>query len=270
MKLAITSDLHLPITPLTPIVHLANQVAEYQPDAFIVAGDVGESVPDWQRCLAALKSIVEAPLLVLAGNHDLWTRGVWPSQKLFEELLPEQTGKVGGIWLEGEAWVKDGVAVAGSIGWYDYSAIDPQFRDEPPEVIARRKREFNYDANGIDWKWTDPEFAGIVAKKLLATLDRLEADSSVRQIIVVTHVPLLDCQMCRKPHDPRWGFSNAYFGNLTLGQEVVKRRKVTRIISGHTHVGREGSVPAAGREIAARVIASEYGRPVWLELEPGN
>lgn len=266
MNLAITADLHLPITPLPRIVELARQVAHSRPDAFVVAGDVGESLPDWQRCLSTLKSLVEGPLLVLAGNHDLWTRGVWPSRRLFEELLPQETAKLGGTWLEGEAFVQDGVAVAGSIAWYDYSAIDGPYQREPPEIIARRKREYNHDAVAIDWPWTDPEFAALVGRKLLATLGRPEADPAVRQVVVVTHVPLLECQMCRKPHDRDWGFSNAYFGNLTLGRQVVERAKVSHIISGHTHVGREGGLNLGPRRVEARVLASEYGRPAWLKL----
>jgi 3',5'-cyclic AMP phosphodiesterase CpdA len=267
MKIAITSDLHLPITPITLIARLAEQVAAYRPDVFIVAGDVGESLPDWQRCLSTLKSIVDAPLLVLAGNHDLWTRNIWPSQKLFEELLPEQTAKVGGVWLEWAAFVRDGVGIVGSIAWYDYSAIDPVFQHEPPDQIGRHKRDFNYDAQGIDWRWTDPDFAGMVGDKLLARLDRLENDDAVKQIVVATHVPLLEAQMCRKPGNSSWGYSNAYFGNLTLGREVLHRGKVTHVISGHTHVGRQETIELDDRRIHTWVIPSEYGRPAWLKLE---
>jgi hypothetical protein len=50
-----------------------------------------------------------------------------------------------------------------------------------------------------------------------ATLDRLNRPA-VRRTVVVTHVPLLECQMSHKPGGIDWGFSNAYFSNLTLGR----------------------------------------------------
>ena len=42
MKLAITSDLHLPLTPVSAIIDLAAEVAAFGPDALVIAGDAGE------------------------------------------------------------------------------------------------------------------------------------------------------------------------------------------------------------------------------------
>src|SRR5262249_15411071 len=159
--------------------------------------------------------------------------------------------------LEGTSFVLNGVGVAGTIAWFDYSAADPLL-NLPAQVYAREKRHYNVDAVLIDWQWSDPDFAALVAGPFLEALDCLEVDPAVRQTVVVTHVPLLEGQMCRKPHDRDWGFSNAYSGNLTLGAEVVKRREVTHVISGHTHVPREAIVRIVdGQVIQARVIASD-------------
>jgi 3',5'-cyclic AMP phosphodiesterase CpdA len=266
VKLAVTSDLHLPITSSAAIAELAREIAAQEPDSLVVAGDVGESLADVRRCLSLLKQLVECPIWVLPGNHDLWARGA-SSRRLFEELLPQTVAEADCHWLEGKAFVLHGVGVAGTIAWYDYSAADPHVR-EPPRVFAENKRYFNMDANFIDWSWSDMEFAERVAGPFLAALDRLEADPAVRQTVVVTHVPLLECQMCRDSGNRDWAFSNAYFGNLTLGQKVLTRRKVTHVISGHTHVERAGRVPLPdGRVIDARVLASEYRSPVWVGLE---
>ena len=132
------------------------------------------------------------------------------------------------------------------------------------QTFADNKRFYNMDALLIDWQWTDPQFAELVAGPFLATLDRLEADAAVRQTVVVTHVPTLECQMCRNSGNPDWAFSNAYFGNLTLGDKILQRKKVTRIISGHTHVGLRGQATTPdGRIVEAQVLASHYGKPVW-------
>jgi Calcineurin-like phosphoesterase len=256
VKLAFTSDLHLPTTPRDVIAELARQIAGFAPDAVAVAGDIGESLADIQECLCIIKQAVTCPVLVVAGNHDLWSQEYRKNTKRrWRDELPEIVGKADCIWLEGESHIIQGVALAGSIAWYDYSAADPRFSELPAETFASNKRYYNPDAVLIEWSYSDPEFA------------RLVGESEVRQTIVFTHVPLLECQMCRKPQDEQWGFTNAYFGNLTLGEQVIQRKKVTHIISGHTRVGRHALVKLTdGRTIEARVLESHYGKPVWHRL----
>lgn len=266
MKLAVTSDLHLPITEAASIADLARDVEAFGPDALVVAGDVGESLADFRRCLELLKQFVSCPVWVVAGNHDLWVRQTGSSERLFTEELPLATVLAGCRWLEGEAFVIGGVAVAGSIAWYDYSAADPAVT-ATVEQFAKNKQYYNMDALMVAWGWTDVEFAARVGTALTATLDRLEADAAVKRTVVVTHVPLLECQMCRKPGNHDWGFSNAYFGNLALGRAVLQRRKVTHIVSGHTHIERHGHERTSdGRLVEAHVLASDYRKPAWLGL----
>jgi hypothetical protein len=52
--------------------------------------------------------------------------------------------------------------------------------------------------------WTDPEFAARVGQDFLGMLDRLEADAAVREVVVLTHVPVLHCQLLPWPdaHPP--------------------------------------------------------------------
>jgi predicted phosphohydrolase len=265
VKLAVTADLHLPITSSTAIAELAREVEAFAPDVLVVAGDVGESLANIEKCLSLVKQFVPCPVWVLPGNHDLWARDA-SSRRLWEELLPQTVEQADCHWLEGKAFVLHGVAVAGTIAWYDYSAVDPHIR-ESARTFAENKCYYNMDANYINWEWSDPQFAELVAVPFLAALDRLEADPAVRQTVVVTHVPLLECQMCRDSGNPDWAFSNAYFGNLTLGAKVLQRKKVTHVISGHTHVERKGQVQTEdGRRIEAQVIASHYGQPAWVGI----
>jgi hypothetical protein len=89
----------------------------------------------------------------------------------------------------------------------------------------------------------------------------------VRRVVVATHVPILDGQMHRDPSDARWAFSNAYFGNLTLGRKALQHRKVSHVISGHTHRGKQCVVERANAPaVAAHVLASDYEEPAWLGL----
>jgi predicted phosphodiesterase len=271
VKLAFTSDLHLPLTSAEVLTDFAEDIARQEPDVLAIAGDIGETALDPQGCvhvelcLNLFTSFLTCPVLVVAGNHDLWVLGKRrnASVRIWQTDLPAAVERAGCIWLEGQAHVVGNVALAGTIAWYDYSAADPTI-EASAATFAERKYEFNKDADRIDWPWTDLEFASMVAEPFLKTLDRLEADPAIRQTVVFTHVPLLECQMCRKPENRDWGFSNAYFGNLTLGAEVIQRRKVTHIVSGHTHVPRHALVKLTdGRTLDARVLNSQYGRPAW-------
>jgi hypothetical protein len=266
VKLAFTSDLHLPITKNEAITALGRTVQTFEPQAFIVAGDVGESLADLKRGLQLLREQVRCPIWVLAGNHDLWARPPYDSRQLWLKQVPATVRATDCQWLEGTSFVVDGVAFAGTIAWYDYSAADPSVRASALE-FAQQKFHYNADALRIDWEWSDPEFAERVCVPFVARLDHLESDPSVRHIVVVTHVPIVEEQMHRDPSDRRWAFSNAYFGNLTLGRKVVAYRKVSHIISGHTHCGKTAVVERPdGPPILVYVVPSDYEEPDCVAL----
>lgn len=219
MRIAVTSDLHLPKTPTEVIEGVAAEIAAFAPDAVVLAGDLGESSADFEPCLALFQRLA-CPVLVLAGNHDVFPDRS-SSRQLWQHVLPEAVRRLGFHWLEDGPLVRGSVAVAGTIAWYDYSAADPAVGASPRD-FAREKRYFSPD-NRIDWPWTDQEFAAQIGKDFLGVLDRLEADAAVRQVVVATHMPILDCQILPWPANPDWGFMRAYFGNLTLGKEVVRQ-----------------------------------------------
>jgi predicted MPP superfamily phosphohydrolase len=266
VKVAFTSDLHVPITKIERVSALVGEIAAFQPDALVVAGDLAETPRDLERCLQTLREGVSCPVCILAGNHDLWAHPPYDSQRLWKERLPDAVASAGCRWMEGAAFEIGGTAVVGTIAWYDYSAADPSIK-ATALAFAQQKMNFNADALRIDWSWSDPEFAVAVSKPFLSTLAGLEQDSDVKQIVVVTHVPVLEEQMCRKPDNPEWAFSSAYFGNLTLGRRVLEHTKVSHIVSGHTHVGRQARIERPGaRPVEAVVLASDYENPAWLGM----
>ena len=269
-KIVITSDLHLGITSAAVLRRLVSAIAAEEPALTVLAGDLGEGLPHIVECLK-LFAPLPGEVAVLAGNHDVWARANSSSQDLWERRLPEAVQAAGMLWLEGTVWQRDGVAVAGSLAWYDYSAADPAFLSSSPLFFAERKGYYNLDARYVDWPWSDPEFAARLGEGLCERLQGLEADPGVRSALVVSHVPLFEAQMCRKPHDPHWGLSNAYFGNLTLGQQVLKISKVRAVVSGHTHVGREGQVKRPGfpedHALVVSVLGSDYHAPVYSVIE---
>lgn len=269
-KIVITSDLHLGMTRISTIRELVNRIASEEPTLTVLAGDVGEGLPNFVECLKLFAQL-PGDVAVLAGNHDLWERTNYSSQDLWERYLPEAVRNAGMIWLEETVWQHQRVAVAGSLAWYDYSAADPTISRYSPDVFAAEKRNYNMDAAYVHLPWSDQEFARQLGDALCERLQKLEDDSDVSGVLVVSHMPLFEKQMYRKPHDFHWGFSNAYFGNLSLGQRVLKVSKVRAVISGHTHIGLNGQVrrPNApkGETVSVSVLASDYDMPVHTSID---
>ena len=268
-RVVVTSDLHLGITTEPELRALAEQIAAEQPDLTVLAGDIGEGLANIRACLRLFEHL-PGQVAVLMGNHDIWARG-HDSQALWDTLLPQAVRDAGMIWLEDATWVREGIAVAGSMAWYDYTGVDPAVRLHSTKWFASHKRRYNMDAFYVNWKRSDPEVAQMLSDALVERLRTLEDDPTVHGVLVVTHVPVFRIQMYYKPGDVRWGTSSAYFGNMTLGERILPLPKLRRVISGHTHVGREGMVERANLPpLPVWVIPSDYHKPVYLTVESSD
>src|SRR5206468_1614518 len=103
MRIAVTSDLHLPKTPASAIEELAAEVKAFTPDALVLAGDLGESSADFEPCLSFFRPLT-CPVLVLADNHDLFPDGV-STWRLWTQALPETVRRLGFHWLEDNPFI---------------------------------------------------------------------------------------------------------------------------------------------------------------------
>jgi 3',5'-cyclic AMP phosphodiesterase CpdA len=267
-RIIVTSDLHLGITSAEQIRAMVERIHAEQPALTVLAGDIGEPFEEFVACLDLFRGL-PGDVAVLAGNHDVWTTdGRHRSQDLFERLLPQAARDAGMLWLEDSVWQREGVAVVGSMAWYDYTAADPTLPPHTEEYWVELKKRFHPDARFIDWAWSDRELAARLGDGLVERVTRAEADPTVRGIAVVTHVPLFEQQMLRKPGDVRWGTTNAYFGNLTLGQRLRDVAKLRYVLSGHTHVGRDGRVERPPLDpLPVVVVPSDYGSPAYVSVD---
>lgn len=282
MLLAVTADLHYPKTSNYSLTHLVQAIERHRPDVVVLAGDLGDTSAYTSASVSFFRRL-PCPKLVLAGNHDLYpdtglidptapnlltsapqqTLGGTSSASLWQGELRRQIEAQDGIWLEDTVFVRSPVAIVGTIAWYDYSAADPEL-GYGPEVYAREKRFFSTD-DRINWPWSDLEFADRVSRDFLHRLDEVAARPDVGHIVVISHVPILEEQLVRRPGVKYWGFSNAYFGNLTLGRQVIQRDKVCLVVSGHTHYSRRRSFLAPnGRVVHAAVVGRRQRQPSFL------
>jgi hypothetical protein len=274
-KVVITSDLHLGITREDEITPLAEAIAVERPDLTVIAGDIGEGETCIRDCLALFKDL-PGEIAALGGNHDVWALSApWrpggpDSQTMWERILPDAVRDAGMRWLEVENWRAGGLAVAGSIAWYDYSGASEDIPPQTEEYWVELKRTFHPDAKFINWSWSDVDFATARGSELLARLAELEADPGVKSILLVTHVPIFREQLVIKADVPNWGYGNAFFGNVTLGAQARGLSKLRAVVSGHTHIAVKAATAHASGRLPVWVTASDFHRPSYVVYDAGT
>jgi len=263
LRIALTADLHYGITSGKAIISLTERIAAEDCDLVLIAGDIGEPDGNFRDALMFFESLT-IPRALVAGNHDLWAAD-YSSRYLWDDVLPYHAHNSGFVWLDTKNVICGPVGICGTIGWYDYSAKDPRLTDYDDERYAREKGQFNYDALKIDWSTTDQEFAAEVLAAFRTRINELQVNPDIKTIVVMTHVPPFEQQIIRKASDDfMWNVNNAYFGNLTLGRELLRYSKVQLVVSGHTHVGIDVCLPgpgAADHPVRVITIGSQYYSP---------
>jgi len=275
-RIVFSSDLHYDdeadLTPPSRVAELASGIAAVEPDALVIAGDLGHPFHNFSACLDTLVR-AGVPMGIIAGNHDVWKdpSGVPGSAELFDTMLPDAARARGVAWLERDTLVVGDTAIVGSLAWYDYSAVDPSLGLSGVQLVDLKKHATN-DSVWVDFPVSDPVMASRMKFRLLSRLEALEWDDSISRVVVVTHVPLFERQMRRRTDETSWTLLRAYFGNLTTGQAILPYSKVCALVSGHTHrqvIAAE--IPRPGLDpLLTYVVGSDYGEPATVTLELGD
>lgn len=274
MRIALTADLHfVKDSPReAPVKELAKAIKHHNPDILVIAGDIGESLQSLENVTACLKifSDVAEVRCALAGNHDLWCAPDSPlsSKSLWENELPTIARELQYYWLDTQNVVVGEIAIVGTYLHYDYSAQDVvgPTSSFSKEYFAVNKYKINNDGNFLIL--SDVEFSTAIANQFLARLQLAQNDPVVKTIIVVTHVPCLECLVTRKPQDFNWSVGTPYFANLSYEKHILACGKVEYVICGHTHkkircsVDR-GNMPA----VQAINIGGDYGAPELVVID---
>src|SRR4051812_1716011 len=131
LRIALTADLHHGTRHTAgnlATLELATHLYDNPPDVLIIAGDLGAG-DEFARCLDLFKGLTCLKALV-PGNPDVWvssTDARGDSLRLYQSLLPSLAAERGFHYLDHGPLLfpEFGLAIAGSMNWYDYSwAVD--------------------------------------------------------------------------------------------------------------------------------------------------
>ncbi|HEX5269243.1 MAG TPA: metallophosphoesterase [Gemmataceae bacterium] len=256
LRLAVTADLHWGIRPRGDEATrlLVSYLEAEPPDVLVLAGDVGAG-DDFGPCLALFDRLPSRKALV-PGNHDLWVRADDPrgdSLAVYRDHLPAVCAAHGFHYLDGGPLLLPdaGLALVGSINWYDYSwSLDALRLLYPGEEWRLRTKRFtrgrHNDANYVRWPVDDATFTAEVVAALGEQLR--SALAAVPRAIVVTHHPPYYGLTFPRPEPPAhldgllW---DAFSGNRAL-EDLLRRHEsqVAFAFCGHTHRARENGLGA--------------------------
>jgi 3',5'-cyclic AMP phosphodiesterase CpdA len=251
LRLAVTADLHWGHHRRgdEAALQLRDFLTVRPPDVLILGGDVG-TVHHFDECLALFAGLPCRKALV-PGNHDIWVeendvRG--DSLQVYQEHLPRVCAALGFHYLDhGPLLLPEaGLAVAGSINWYDYSWSVEQLRVLTPDWEERlRTKTFSRgrhnDGRFVRWPLDDVRFTAAAVAALGEHLET--ALGQVEHALVVTHHPPFYGLSFPRPQPPStldgllW---DAFTGNAAL--EALLARHADRVpfaFCGHTHRARE-------------------------------
>jgi 3',5'-cyclic AMP phosphodiesterase CpdA len=260
MRLAVTADLHWghrrgdEATLL-----LCDFLREKPPDVLVLAGDVG-TAQHFEECLGLFDRLSCRKALV-PGNHDIWVeeddaRG--DSLQVYHEHLPRLCAEHGFHYLDhGPLLLPEaGLALVGTMNWYDYSWSIDQLREQLPDWEWRlRHKTFSRgrhnDARFVRWPLDDVRFtAEVVAVfegQLAATLDL-----TPQAVVVTHHPPFYGLNFPRSEPPTEDGLLwDAFAGNAALEAVLVRYAdRVPFAFCGHTHRARANQLgPVRGYNI---------------------
>lgn len=241
MKMFFASDLHYGVHREgdAAVRSLADHVRTAdvdKDDLLVLVGDLATDDATLRSCLRLFAGFPGRKCAV-AGNHDVWVEREDSSWTRYRRL--STIFRAAGFHpLEDEPLVVDGVGLAGSMGWYDYS-----FRDKElgiPLSCYRAKtlpgaaEPIWNDARLVRWGMSDEDMARWQAERLERHMASLRGCREI--VLAIHHVPtkrLLFHPRCLVPYGTR--FANAFLGSERFG-EIALRHRAALVVNGHIHM----------------------------------
>jgi predicted phosphohydrolase len=256
LRLAWTADLHWGIRPAGDAATelLLEHLRAEPPDVLVLAGDIGAGGA-FATCLERFAPLPCRKALI-PGNHDLWVESDDPrgdSLQVYREWLPRLCAEYGFHYLDaGPLYLEEaGLALCGSVNWYDYSwSLETLKRRVPDWEERLRSKRFSRgrhnDARFIRWPLDDERFTALVVAALEQRIE--EALTRLERVIVTTHHPpfyALSFPRLLPPVTADGLLWDAFTGNRRLESYLESRaERIPFAFCGHTHRAREGRLSA--------------------------
>jgi Icc-related predicted phosphoesterase len=257
MRLLATADLHYNHAKSRASAdELIDQLNAAEADVLLLVGDAAVADGDaLEQCLTRIR--FAGPKLFVAGNHELWTHGP-DSERVFREELPRRVRALGWRWLQDEPFREGGVAIVGSLGWYDYSFAQASlgiprrfYQRKVSPGVAERLAEYadlverRDDVNPAAWeviaRWNDGRFVKLRQSddafldeqlaQLRAQLETLRELGTV--VAALHHLPFRE--LLPPSHNAQWDFAKAYLGSERIGRLLLEFPNVQHALCGHSH-----------------------------------
>ena len=268
MRILVTADLHYNIPrSRAPTRLLARRICASGGEALVLVGDTaGAETRPLVECLGLFDGFAGRKFLV-AGNHCLWCRPDEDSLHRYRDVLPAVAADAGFHLLDQAPALVGRTALAGSVGWYDYSFRDESLGIPEPfyraklspgaarylgghdDLLAAHSHELTDAHMGIGARWmdgqnvrlgvSDEQFLEMVAATLEEHL-REVSDRAERICVFLHHLPFAELVPPGRPAG--FAFAAAYMGAGRLGEVVKNCPKVTHVFCGHSHWPAEISV----------------------------
>lgn len=285
MRLLVTADLHFNHGRSRALAEqVISDMNAAGGDVMLVVGDTAAADgPALEECLSLFR--FAGPKLFVAGNHELWTTRP-DSYALFTDELPRRVRSLGWQWLQTDPFVRGGLAIVGSVGWYDYSfapdhlGIPRRFYEHKLSPgAAERFPEFEYlltpsddigpQSREVLARWNDGKFVKLQRSddafldELLAQLGgQLESARDCAAVLAaVHHVPFQE--LLPPFHSSQWDFARAYLGSGQIGQLLARFPNVRHVFCGHSHFPAEARIG----QIHARNIGSGYRSKTFCSID---
>lgn len=210
---------------------LASQMHAKKPDVLVISGDVAETNvhPSYLGECLDIYGNPHGHSIMVPGNHDVWcsNTNMEAEQKYIWNLetasrkgwtpLSDKPVEIGGIWF------------AGNMGWYDFRCC-PKFIGFPPAYYEKKRDWSDYGYMCLTDPAIESPMKSFCKLRMSEFKKCLGAVPPGHRPVVVTHIVGFKEML--------WGNneSTAYFGNLSIGSEVLKK-KALLYMCGHTHHG---------------------------------
>lgn len=274
MKILFTADLHLsipsrsPHTGRTAFDVFAGAVASENPDAVVVAGDIGTPTQSAKH-LVALRNVVGERLLAIAlGNHDFWLESIGHLQfsnldQVVTRYWREPARDIGAVLLDHTNADLGDIAIVGGYGHFDLGLAEPGLH-----VRGTKITEDIYLSGGMNGLfWNDFRYIPNCGTRVRAEAREQAAGIASRMDDAITAGKRLllavhTCPWRELNGHPLRGneqdILSAYSGNSQVGEALENRAgHIDLLVCGHTHMlVREQNLHG----ITCLNVGADYGR----------